>query len=102
MHLDALYTGKTAAEQYAHRRAALGMLLRHSGHSRTFSPTGSPVLPRAMSALMGFITKKNTAAAMRMKAMSAFRNPPYGNVVPGSPPTVKESFERLASRLAGR
>ena len=57
----------TCAVQKAQRRAAFGMLLRHSGQSRVVGSTGSSVLRRAISAFTGRTTRKKTAAAISTK-----------------------------------
>ena len=67
--------------QNAQRRAAVGMLLRHSGHSRVSGSAAGSVLRRAMSAFTGRTTKKKTAAAMRTNAITALMNEPYRNVL---------------------
>jgi hypothetical protein len=63
--------------QNAQRRAARGMSLRHSGHGRTVSSTGGSVFRRAINPFTGFTTKKNTAAAIERKAMTALMKSPY-------------------------
>ena len=57
--------------QNAQRRADTGMSLRHSGHLCVASSTSSPVFIRAIRALTGFTTKKNTTAAMITNVSSA-------------------------------
>src|SRR5688572_13949255 len=84
-HERAQAAAPTSAVQNAQRLAATGMLLRHSGQSRTVGSTGGSVFRRSIKALIGLTTRKNTAAAMSTKAIRAFRNAPYGNTVPGSP-----------------
>lgn len=68
--------GVTSAVQNAHRRAARGIELRHSGHSRVVLSTSGSVLRRAISVFTGRTTKKNTAAAMLRKAMTALKKWP--------------------------
>jgi hypothetical protein len=63
--------------QNAQRLAATGISLRHSGHGRTVSSTGGSVLRRAISVFTGLTTKKNTAAAIDRKAMTALMKSPY-------------------------
>jgi hypothetical protein len=49
----------TGVAQKAHRFAAIGMVLRHSGHALVVgSGIASPRRMRAISAFMGTITKK--------------------------------------------
>src|SRR5262249_5478451 len=54
--------GASSEVQREQRRAAAAITLRHSGHSR---PTGRPSAGagRALAALTGFTTRKNTVAA---------------------------------------
>jgi hypothetical protein len=59
-----------------HRRAARRISLRHSEHSRTVSSTGGSVFLLAINAFTGLTTKKNTAAAMEAKAISALMKSP--------------------------
>lgn len=51
-------TLRSSVVQNAQRVAAAGTLLRHSGHSRTVSSTGSSVLRRAIRAFTGLTTRK--------------------------------------------
>ena len=55
----------------AARAPTRGMSLRHSGHLCVSSSTSSPVFMRAISALTGLTTKKNTTAAMIRNVSSA-------------------------------
>ena len=57
------------------------MLLRHSGQSRTVGSAGGSVLRRAIRALTGRTTKKNTAAAISTKERTALMNAPYKKVL---------------------
>ena len=74
--------GATSAVQNAHRLAGTGISLRHSGHLRVCSSTGVSTFLRAISALTGLTTKKNTAAAMMMNESTALRKCPYANFEP--------------------
>ena len=71
-HADA---APTSAVQYAQRRAASGISLRHSGQSRVVG-AGSSLARRAAIAFTGFTTKKKTAAAMSTNEISAFKKAP--------------------------
>ena len=71
----------TSDVQKAQRRAATGMSLRHSGHSRV-SGLGSSVgsrLRRRISAVSGTTTAKKTTVATMRNDSSALRNDPYLN-----------------------
>ena len=52
------------------------MSLRHSGHWRVSSSTGVSVFLRAISALTGLTTRKNTAAAITTNEINALMNAP--------------------------
>src|SRR5919108_3414164 len=78
---DRLY--ESADVQKAHRRAAIGTSLRHSGHFFVVGSGGaSPRRKRAMSAFTGTTTKKYTAAAMRRNDTSALMKSPIRNLLP--------------------
>jgi hypothetical protein len=62
--------------QNAHRLAASGIWLRHSGHSRVVWATSGSVRRRFISTFTGFTTRKNTTAAITMNAISALKNEP--------------------------
>src|SRR4051794_30398806 len=82
----ALYRGVASVKdvvQKAHRRAAMGTSLRHSGHFLVVgSGAASPRRIRARSVFMGSTIKKYTAAAIRMNETSAFTKSPTGNLLP--------------------
>ncbi len=67
------------AVQNAHRRAAIGISLRHSGHLRVDGSGGGSLRERAINALIGNTTKKYTAAAMSTNEMTAFSRSPIRN-----------------------
>src|SRR5437588_5223610 len=73
--------GATFSVQNAHLPAAIGMLLRHSGHPRVVGSAGTSAFLRAISAFTGFTTKKNTAAAIDTKAISVLMKAPYLKVL---------------------
>jgi hypothetical protein len=73
----------TGVAQKAHRLAAIGMALRHSGHSFVVGSGGaSPRRTRAISAFMGRTTKKYTAAAISRNETSALMKSPSKNLLP--------------------
>src|ERR1700724_81287 len=85
--------GYTSAEvQKAHRRAATGTSLRHSGHFFVVGSGGaSPRFRRALIALTGTTMAKYTAAAISTNEMTAFRKSPIRNAVPF---TLRTSAEK--------
>jgi hypothetical protein len=67
---------ETGAVQKAHRRAALGIELRHSGQFRVVDATSGSVFLRAINLLTGRTTRKNnTAATMRKDAIASMTAP---------------------------
>jgi hypothetical protein len=79
----ALTSPPTTDVQKAHRRAAIGISLRHSGH---FLDTGSAEAVsrefRTFQAFMGATIKKYTAAAISRKLIKALRKVPYVMLAP--------------------
>src|SRR5690242_19934749 len=71
----------TSEVQKAQRVALIGMLLRQKGQSRVVGSTGSSVLRRAMSALIGRTTKKKTTAAMIRNETTALMKSPIRNLL---------------------
>ena len=69
-------TGVTCEVQNAHRVAAMGMSLRHSGQARVSTSTAVSGWKRFMSRLTGLMTKKKMTAAMMRNAISALMNAP--------------------------
>src|SRR2546423_1109854 len=72
--------GTCGEVQWAQRRAASGIWLRHSLHSRVVGRAASPGrmrCPRVTRRLIGSTTKKNTAAAITRKVNSASMKSPY-------------------------
>src|ERR1700692_3017729 len=67
--------------QNAHLRAWRGISLRHSLHGLVSDSVSTPVLRRAINALTGRTTKKNTAIAIEINAISALMNSPYANLL---------------------
>src|SRR6478672_8220347 len=82
----ARYRGVASAKdvvQKAHRRAAIGTSLRHSGHFLVVgSGAASPRRIRAISVFIGSTMKKYTAAAIRMNEITALMKSPIGNLLP--------------------
>src|SRR5262249_51138658 len=73
----------TGVAQKAHRRAAMGIALRHSGHSLVVGSGGaSPRRMRVMSAFIGRTTKKYTAAAIKRNETIALTKSPSRNLLP--------------------
>ena len=72
----------TSDVQKAHRRAATGMSLRHSGHSCVsgFVSSLGTKFSRFISAVSGTTTAKKTTVATMRNETSALRNEPYLNV----------------------
>jgi hypothetical protein len=69
--------------QCAQRRAAMGITLRHFGHSLVVGSGGaSPRRMRAMRAFIGRMTKKYTAAAIRRNETIALTKSPSRNLLP--------------------
>src|SRR5579864_7793691 len=69
--------------QCEHRRASMGISLRHSGHFLVVGSGGfSPRFMRATSALTGRTTRKYTAAAIRTNEMQALMKLSSGNATP--------------------
>src|SRR5579872_3004236 len=69
-------TAGTSCVQNAQRVAWMGMLLRQYGQSRVVGSAGGSDLRRAISAFMGFTTKKKITAARMIKATIAVMNVP--------------------------
>ena len=66
--------------QKAHRRAATGISLRHSGHFFVVGSGGaSPRFRRAVSAFTGTMTRKYTAAEMSRNETTALTKSPIRN-----------------------
>src|ERR1700688_1240230 len=80
--LDYAACGSTAAVHAEQRRAALGMIVRHSGQARVFDSPGLAERVRACSRLYGTTKKKYTPAAMSTNAITAVRNEPYLILLP--------------------
>ena len=67
--------------QNAHRRASIGISLRHSGHFFVVGSAGGSLRARCISAFTGLTTKKKTATAIATKAITALMKSPYLNVL---------------------
>src|SRR5580765_3631475 len=73
----------SADVQNAHRRAAIAISLRHSGHFFVVGSGGaSPRFRRALIALTGTTMAKYTAAAISTNEMTALRKSPIRNSLP--------------------
>jgi hypothetical protein len=62
--------------QNAHRFAAFGISLGHSGHARAGSSSSGSLRRRDASAFTGLTTKKNTAAATERNVITASMKSP--------------------------
>jgi hypothetical protein len=65
-----------SAVQNAHRFAAFGISLKHSGHARAGSSSSGDLARRSAIAFTGFTTKKNTAAATETNVIAALMKSP--------------------------
>src|SRR5258707_15018425 len=73
----------SADVQKAHRRAAIAISLRHSGHFFVVGSGGaSPRFRRALIALTGTTMAKYTAAPISTNEMTALRKSPIRNSLP--------------------
>ena len=77
--------------QNAHRRAAMGTSLKHSGHFFVVgSDGGSPRARRAAMAFTGTTTKKYTAAEIRTNESNALMKSPIRNWLPFTVKVIAE------------
>src|SRR5579883_2774098 len=77
--------GTSTEVQNAHRRALIGMVLRHSGQVFVVGSGGAcPCRSRAISVFIGSTTQKYTAAAIRKNETTLLMKSPISNSLPCS------------------